>query len=155
MSAVYRRLAALSELHYCGDGIKSEGKIMAQSQIAAWAAGLKESKLLQKNNSAWIHVGGTDSSILEIRLGPIYTRIVWSARNPSYAPYAFWSFVSDEYPDYPKSDFFGTTIKPEFFTVEQVLDYFCKRLPLEASWCGLGYRDAEIVLTPEGLLKAN
>lgn len=98
---------------------------MAQADIAAWAGQIKRLGLLKDRGEGdldWIHIGATDGSILEVRRADTYTRVVWSEKNPPRTPFAFWFLGSKNYPDFPKTDFIGTTIPPEYLNAEEVFD---------------------------------
>lgn len=102
---------------------------MAQADIAAWAEKIKQSGLLQNRGDGdrdWVHVGATDGSIMELRLADVYTRVVWSEKNPPATPFAFWSIASRQHPLYPKTDFLGTAIPPQYFAAAPLKERFAR-----------------------------
>ena len=109
--------------------------------IAAWAKRLETEVAAERSKARFkdaveacefVHVLGHDSSILEIVLNRgfgiyepnIYTRVVWSERNPPETPFLFKSYTSEENPDKPKQEFHNDitadTFKAEYFTVAQI-----------------------------------
>ncbi len=98
---------------------------MAQADIAVWVEKVKELNILKDRGGGdadWVHVGGTDGSIFELRRADTYTRAVWSQRNPPERPFAYWFFGSRQFPEFPKTEFFGSRVPPEYLTAEEVLD---------------------------------
>lgn len=109
--------------------------------IAAWGKRLESEVAAERGKARFkdaveacefVHVLGHDSSILEIVLNRgfgiyepnVYTRVVWSERNPPGTPLLFKSYTSENNPDKPKQEFHNDitadTFKAEYFTAAQV-----------------------------------
>lgn len=83
---------------------------MGQADIAEWAQKVKQRDLLKDRGDGdrdWMEVSAPDGSILQLRLGRTYTRVVWSERNPPEKPFSFCRFVAleEEDWDFPKNLF--------------------------------------------------
>ena len=118
---------------------------MAQPDIAAWAVEIKARGLLKdrgKGDQDWLSVTASDSSIFELRVGRVYTRVVWSEHNPPERPFAFWRFVSVEHPLFPKNEFVlavkALSDTPEYLTAVEVTDRLRDCLTLKEFLSGLG-----------------
>jgi hypothetical protein len=130
---------------------------MAQPDIAVWAEEVKKSGMLRdrgKGDKDWLHLGAPDSSILELRLGCSYTRVVWSELNPPERPFAYWRLVSAEHPLFPKNEFilgvkFDTLPPPEYCTAQEAREHVLNASPaLRETLASLG-EPPTVSLNPE------
>lgn len=98
-----------------------------ETRVAAERGGAKYKEVRRPNE--YIEAIGHDSSILQVVLNRdiepycsnVYTRVVWSERNPSGTPFAFKRYWALDFTEKPKQAFHDDKkFEFEFLTKEQV-----------------------------------
>lgn len=71
-------------------------------------------------NRKWFSIDGSDSSILQIWNGPIYTRVILSIFGTPEKPFAYVRYASVLHGEYPKTEWSEQPYQPLFLNAEEV-----------------------------------